>query len=115
MPGIWRSVSVSLVLLRDRPLFQSVIPSKILESLAMKRPVILGVRGESAEILRESEGGIAITPEDADELADTVELLAEDRARCRTMGAAGSRFVTEHFDRRKLASQYAVLLQELVR
>ncbi len=47
MPGIWALTDVSLVLLRKRPTFESVIPSKIFEAMAMARPIILGVRGES--------------------------------------------------------------------
>ncbi|MBN8281503.1 MAG: glycosyltransferase family 4 protein, partial [Gammaproteobacteria bacterium] len=51
MPGIWALTDVSLVLLRKRPTFESVIPSKIFEAMAMAKPIVLGVRGESQRIV----------------------------------------------------------------
>ena len=47
MPQLWTTADVSLVLLRDTPLFRTVIPSKIFESLAMRTPVVLGVEGHA--------------------------------------------------------------------
>ena len=46
----WRLCDVALVLLKDEPLFQHVVPSKIFEAMGMERPIILGVKGESATI-----------------------------------------------------------------
>ena len=42
---------------RDLPLFAHVIPSKIFEAWGSGRPVILGVRGESAGIVEKAAGG----------------------------------------------------------
>src|SRR5208337_2634049 len=46
IPAWIASVDVALVLLRDLPVFETVIPSKIFEFLAQERPVILAARGE---------------------------------------------------------------------
>ena len=54
MPAWIASVDVTLVLLRDLPVFETVIPSKIFEFLAQERPVILAARGE----IRRGQGGI---------------------------------------------------------
>ena len=64
----WKLCDVALVLLRDTPLFAHVIPSKMFEAMGMERPIILGVRGESREILEAAGAGIAIPPEDCDAL-----------------------------------------------
>ncbi len=114
MPALWQATGASLVLLRNSPLFETVIPSKIFESLAMQRPVILGVRGESRELLERSNAAVFITPEDARELADAVRQLADDPARCRAMGEAGREFVTRHFDRSVLARRYLNMLEAVV-
>ena len=45
MPNLWVSSNVSMVLLIKNELFKTVIPSKIFEAMAMKRPIILGVEG----------------------------------------------------------------------
>jgi hypothetical protein len=56
----WKVCDVALVLLRDTPLFAHVIPSKMFEAMGMERPMILGVRGESREILEYAKAGLAI-------------------------------------------------------
>ena len=63
MPELWSLSSVSLVLLKKSALFKTVLPSKIFESMAMEKPVILGVEGESAELVMSAGGGICIEPE----------------------------------------------------
>ncbi|MBW7881858.1 MAG: glycosyltransferase family 4 protein [Caldilineaceae bacterium] len=115
MPSLWGMTGVSLVLLRNQPLFNTVLPSKLFEAMGMAKPIILGVRGESQRLLEQSGAGMAIEPENADELAAAVVALADDAERRRGMGLAGRRFVEEHFDRRKLAERFEQMLAELVR
>jgi glycosyltransferase involved in cell wall biosynthesis len=104
-----------LVHLRKQKLFETVMPSKIFESLAMGRPVILGVRGFAAEFLRQSGGGICIEPEDADALLQAIERLRADPALARSMAETGRGYVLKSFDRDRLADDYAGLLQQLLR
>lgn len=106
MPALWSRVHLSLILLRKSDTFKSVIPSKIFESLAMNKAIILGVEGESARLLQESGCGICITPEDADALAREVQALADDKERHQQMAAGGSDYVREHFDRDRLAQRF---------
>src|ERR1019366_323810 len=51
MPRIWAVTDVSLILLIKNDSFKKVIPSKMFESMAMSRPIILGVEGESRKLL----------------------------------------------------------------
>jgi hypothetical protein len=108
--GYWRLADVALVLLRDRPAFRHVLPSKIFEAMATARPVVLGVLGESAELLKTADAGIVIQPESADALAEAISRLAVDPQEAARMGANGRRFVEAEFDRDKLA---AAMLAEL--
>lgn len=106
MPALWNRVQVSLILLRKSDTFKSVIPSKIFESLAMNKAIVLGVEGESARLLDQSGCGVCIEPEDAAELARTVQALADDRERHQQLSAGGYEFVSEHFDRDRLAQRF---------
>lgn len=115
MPQLWGLTDVSLVLLRNRPLFNSVLPSKIFEAMGMAKPIILGVRGESQRLIEQSGAGICIEPENAEQLAQAVASLADDRSRCRAMGEAGRRTVERDFDRRRLAHHYEALLAAVAR
>ncbi|MCP9468675.1 MAG: glycosyltransferase family 4 protein [Nitrospira sp.] len=114
MPEFWSLSDVSLVLLKKSDLFKTVLPSKIFESLAMEKPIILGVEGESAELLRESGGGVCIPPEDAKELAAQVLALYGDPVLRRRLGDSGRAYVLEHFDRAKLARSYLQVLSAVV-
>lgn len=110
----WRACDAALVLLRDSPLFAHVIPSKMFEAMAMERPIILGVRGESRAIVEESGAGIAITPQDDAELAQAIVRLADDAALGKGMGRAGRRFVARQFDRDRLAGEMLEVLEVTV-
>ncbi|MEE8057518.1 MAG: glycosyltransferase family 4 protein [Pseudomonadales bacterium] len=115
MPKLWTISHASLVLLRKLDLFLTVIPSKIFESMAMKTPIVLGVKGESRGIIEEAGAGIAIEPESATELAAAIQHLADSPALCDELGEKGYRHVQEHFDRSVLAAQYESVLSGMVK
>ena len=115
MPGIWALTDVSLVLLRKRQTFESVIPSKIFEAMGMARPIILGVRGESQRIVEAAGAGLCIEPENDEELAEAVRKLATEPARARALGASGRRYVEDNYDRRRLAARFEQLLARVAR
>jgi len=113
MPRLWSVSDASLVLLRKLDLFLTVIPSKIFESMAMKKPIIIGVAGESKEIIQDANAGIAIEPENASALAAAIVKLADSPALCREYGDKGSEYVAAHFDRQVLAQRYEQKLSAL--
>jgi glycosyltransferase involved in cell wall biosynthesis len=113
MPRIWAVTGVSLILLIKNDSFKKVIPSKMFESMAMSRPIILGVEGESRQLLEDAEAGIAITPENVEQMVAAVLQLANDPAQAARLGANGAKIVREQFDRTKLAAQYLALLEEI--
>jgi glycosyltransferase involved in cell wall biosynthesis len=106
----WRLADVALVLLRDRPVFRHVLPSKMFEAMATETPIVLGVLGESAELLETSGTGIVIQPESAEALVQAIERLTANPEAAKEMGRKGRRLVEAEFDRDKLAAQ---MLEEL--
>ncbi|MEM8557588.1 MAG: glycosyltransferase family 4 protein [Bacteroidota bacterium] len=105
---------VSVVHLRDLPLFRTVIPSKLFEAMAFGTPIVLGVRGESKNLIDSSGAGLSVPPEDPEALVEAVLSLKQDRERYERAARDGQRFVAEHFDRRKLARRYWSLLEKVV-
>ena len=103
-----------LIPLRDIPLFDGFIPSKMFEVMAMGRPLIGSVRGESAAILERSGGAVVTPPEDGAAIADAVVALCSDPARRRAMGSAARDFVAEHHGRGLLAARYLGLLEDAI-
>lgn len=115
MPRLWQLVDSSLVLLKKSDLFKTVIPSKIFESMAMRRPIILGVEGEVADIIQESDSGVCIEPENAEQLADAVEHLFNHRGYAELLGDNGLQYVARTFERKQLALQFMHILESIHR
>ncbi|MDH5284335.1 MAG: glycosyltransferase family 4 protein [Gemmatimonadota bacterium] len=87
MPRYWSLCDASLVHLKDDEVFQSVIPSKIFESMAMGLPIIfVGPSGEGSDIVTEAGAGIVVAPGRPAALAEAVLALARDPERCRALG-----------------------------
>ena len=106
--------SACAVLLRRNEVFRTVVPSKLLEIMAVGRPIILGVEGEARALLERAGAGLAIEPENAAQLVATVRSLAADPSLCRQFGENGRKFAAREFLREKLAERYAELLARLV-
>lgn len=105
----------ALVPLRDIPLFDTFIPSKMFEILSMGRPIIGCLRGEAAQILERSGGAVIVPPENDEALAAAVRELLADRERRLMMGVRGRAFVVDHYSRAALAASYLELMNDAQR
>jgi glycosyltransferase involved in cell wall biosynthesis len=110
----WSLLDVSLVHLKREPLFETVIPSKLFECMAMGIPVLHGVRGESADIVLRDQVGEVFTPEDAPELAAAASRLAHDKAALEGMAARGV-VAARGYDRSALAVRMLEILKSVAR
>jgi len=75
----WSLLDVSVIHLRKTELFTTVIPSKLFECMGMGLPVLHGVAGESADIVRDERVGIVFEPENTAALVQHLRLLQQDR------------------------------------
>ncbi len=114
MPGVWSSIDVSLVVLRQSDVFLRVIPSKMFEAMAMSRPIILGVDGEARRIVEAGDCGVFIPPEDPAALAAAARVMVEDPALRARLGSAGKNFVRANYDRSILADRYLAVISEVI-
>jgi glycosyltransferase involved in cell wall biosynthesis len=102
MAQVFAAADGLLMHLADDPLFAITIPSKTQAYLAAGRPIVAGVAGEAAELLRASGAAVLAPPGDADALARAIAALAETpRAAREAMGRAGRSFYRANlsFDR----------------
>lgn len=110
MPGIWSLCDISLIQLKDNPLFKSVIPSKIFESMGMGLPIILSLpEGEASGIIHDSGAGVVIPPEQPQVLADTVVRLFEDRGELEGLAKASLAAAPGHSRARQAQKMLEVL------
>jgi glycosyltransferase involved in cell wall biosynthesis len=72
MKRILALADVLLVHLKDTALFRITIPSKIQAYMAAGKPVLLGVRGDAADVVRASGCGMVVEPENPKAIADGI-------------------------------------------
>ncbi|MGD9597527.1 MAG: glycosyltransferase family 4 protein [Steroidobacteraceae bacterium] len=95
MPRLWSLCDLTLVPLRDSPVFSTVIPSKIFESMGMGVPILISVpAGEAVDIVLGAQAGISVPPDDAEAIAEAIIRLADSshtlaRMKASAMAAAG--------------------------
>lgn len=108
----WSLLDASIIHLRKSELFQTVIPSKMFECMAMGIPVLHGVEGESADILARIQGGITFEPQDASALVDAIKQMKTNpdlQDRMRANGIKGAAL----YDRKVLARDMLDVLDNL--
>ena len=89
-----RSCDALLIPLRDHPLLEDFIPSKLYDAMAVGRPVLVAARGEAAALTKQCNAGIVISPEDGAGLAQASRRLAGDPDLARRLGRSGRQAAT---------------------
>jgi glycosyltransferase involved in cell wall biosynthesis len=114
VPDYIAASDACLVLLKKAEIFETVIPTKMLEFMSCARPVILGVEGQAKEILEKANAGLAIEPENSEELARAIALLAGNRPLCEKLGDNGRRYILRNLSREQTANTYISILQKML-
>ena len=106
IPTIINSLDLFCVHLKKNKLFETVIPSKIFEGMMMKKPILMGVEGESRKIIEDAKCGLPFEPENCDDLVNGVMKYKNDVNLISEHGRNGYVYVKENFNRGKLAEKY---------
>jgi glycosyltransferase involved in cell wall biosynthesis len=115
VPELYAESDAAVVLLRDRPIFEGALPTKMLEAMAAGRAILLSARGEAARLVERCGAGLVTPPEDAAALAGAFGALARDRDRAERLGAAGRTCAVEEFGRDRVADRWWELIKSLDR
>ena len=110
----WSLLDVSIIHLRNTDLFNSVIPSKLFECMGMGIPVLHGVPGESADIVRSEGVGEVFESGNAGQLAEGLLRLRSEPGRhdlYRTNGPVAGR----KYNRNDLARRMLDILEKMQR
>ena len=110
VPRYWSILDVSVIHLQKAELFTTVIPSKLFESMGMGLPVLHGVEGESADIVRDEHAGIPFEPENVDELVAALRRLKENPAELDQFRASCLKGA-QNYDRTNLALKMMRILE----
>lgn len=88
---------VLLVHLADLPFLHATIPSKVQVALASARPLLLGVRGDAADLVEAAGAGVVFAPDDSMDLADALRRMARlPESELAAMGRHGRAYYDAH-------------------
>jgi len=105
---------VALVPLKKRDTFKKVLPSKIFENAAMRKPILLGVEGEAQEVVESYGAGLAFEPENEADFLAKLESIYQNKTQYAAL-QNGCINLASAFDRKTLAlKMYQVLLSLIV-
>jgi glycosyltransferase involved in cell wall biosynthesis len=103
-----------LVHLKDDPLFRITIPSKAQAYMALGRPILMAVRGEAEQLVRDAECGVTCAPENPSQLAAAVETMADmDLEALKKLGNNGRAYYFAKSSLRVGAQQFDRVFQSL--
>ncbi|MFC2101762.1 glycosyltransferase family 4 protein [Bacteroidota bacterium] len=112
MPDVISEIDISIIPLRKLDLFLGAIPSKIFESLAMGKPILLGVEGEAKELfIDQGKCGLAFKPEDPESLAEGLRMFFSDKTRYDGFSENAYFYVSENFTRDKIFDDFQQFIQ----
>ena len=109
----WSLLDASLIHLKASPLFESVIPSKMFEAMAMGVPLLHGVGGESADIVRTSRSGVCFAAEQPEALLSAIRQISTDKDAYQQMKTS-CLSSAQNYNRANLADRMADCLQGVV-
>ncbi|WP_353661140.1 glycosyltransferase family 4 protein [Hydrogenimonas sp. SS33] len=113
VPRYLSIVDLSLAPLKKSDTFKTVIPSKIFEASAMRKPTLLGVEGQAREILEKYGAGLAFEPENREDFIDKLYRLKNDKALYKK-AQEGCEELARDFDRKRLAMKMFEILKDTV-
>ena len=114
MPEVLSAIDIAMVPLKKLDLFKGAIPSKIFEALAMEKPLLLGVEGEAQHhFIDKAQAGLFYIPEDIENLKEQIIYFRNNREEVKIMGKRGRKYVSDFFNRNKIAEDLYNQLQNM--
>ena len=113
IPDYIAASDVCLVLLKKSEVFETVIPTKMLEFMSCGRPVILGVNGQARQLLEQARGGIYVEPENPLALIEAIQKVQGEDFLRSSMGRNGRECIVRNLSRESTAEAYLEVLSRV--
>lgn len=111
MPQILKAADCVLVSLRDVPIFQAALPTKLFEAMACARPVVLAASGEAEALVKASAAGCIARPGNAQSIHDAMLKVQLHPHEAEEMGRRGREYMLSHFSRERRVEELLMLLR----
>lgn len=107
LAGLLAGSDLGMQILANVPAFYyGTSPNKFFDYIAAGLPVLTNYPGWLADLIRESDSGFAVPPNDPETFADALEAAAGDRDGLKRKGENAARLAEQRFDRGTLARQW---------
>lgn len=100
MPNFYAKADAMIVTLKADPVLSQTLPGKVQSYMAVGKPIIGAIDGETAEVIREAGCGFCGKADDADELVKNIELFMNCDEKER-MGLKARAYYDTYFERQK--------------
>jgi len=106
VPDFLEHADVCLTNLKKVESFKLVRPNKIFQYMAMKKPVVSGIWGESREIIESAEAGVYIDFTNYKNAAKTLYEMIHNEERLKEYALNGIEYVKQFGDRERIFEDY---------
>jgi colanic acid biosynthesis glycosyl transferase WcaI len=111
-----RNADILLVHINKNELFEITIPSKIQAYMAIGKPILLGVKGDAARIIKEANCGIMAEPENPISISEAVlKFKSMNKNELETMGANGKEYYYREMSIEVGVRKFAKIFMDLIK
>lgn len=114
MPAVIAAADVCLAILKPIEMYKTTYPNKVFDYMAAGKPIILAIDGVIREVVEKADCGIFCQPGSSQEMSGAILKLYRDPMTARQKGLNGQAYLTQHFDRAKIAEEFIERIQETV-
>ena len=104
-----RAANALLVSLDSQPALEKFVPSKLFDSCAVGRPVVLAAAGEAPRLASAADAALVVAPGDPEELAGAIRRLRNEPELTAQLERAGRAFAAEYLREDQIAKLEAIL------
>lgn len=113
MPGFYSKADALLVTLKADPVLSLTLPGKVQSYMAVGRPVIGAINGETRLVIEDSRCGLCGAADDYVELADNIKLFISDKINRREYAEAAKKYYKENFDKQIFMDKFESMIKKL--
>jgi hypothetical protein len=114
VPAIIMTADVCLVHLVKNQLYEITIPSKTYEYMAMGKPIVMAVNGEAAALVQQHGCGLAVAPEQPEQISQAILRLYGNPELQREMGLKARR-ASLFYSEKPLVAQYLTVISAVLK
>ncbi|MGL1028202.1 glycosyltransferase family 4 protein [Vibrio vulnificus] len=112
--NILNQADILLVHLNDDELFRITIPSRTQANLAIGKPIVMGVKGDAADLIDMAGAGITCEPNNPQSLAGAIQQLVEMTSQERElMGLNAKNFYYDNLSLQQGVSRFISIFEEI--